>query len=114
MAGNPHEQLQRARSLHQQGMLAEAGLMYRKILRRKPDSFEALHLAGILALQTDRPEEAVALIGKAVRLDTRNAAAHSDLGAGLRALRRLEDALASYDRAIALQPDYARRTTIAA
>ena len=35
------------------------------------------------------------------------AAAHSDLGKALLDLNRLEDALASYDRAIALKPDYA-------
>ena len=56
MAGDPRQQLERARALHQQGMLAEAGLLYRKILRRKPDSFEALHPAGVLALQTGWPE----------------------------------------------------------
>jgi tetratricopeptide (TPR) repeat protein len=107
MAGNPHQQLERARALHQQGMLAEAGTMYRKILRRKPDNFEALHLAGVLALQTGRPAEGVELIGKALRLGAGSAAVHCDLGAGLRALQRPAEALASYDRAIALRPDHA-------
>ncbi len=107
MAGDSHQQLERARALHQQGMLAEAGTMYRKILRRKPDSFEALHLAGVLALQTGRPAEGVELIGKALRLDGGSAAVHCDLGAGLRALQRHAEAIASYDRAIALQPDHA-------
>src|SRR5580704_4983784 len=107
MARDARQQIERARVLHQQGMLAEAGTMYRKILRRNPDSFEALHLAGVLALQTGRPGEGVELIGKALRSGAGSAAVHCDLGAGLRALRRHAEALASYDRAIALQPDHA-------
>jgi len=89
-------------------MLAEAETMYHDILRRQPNNSAVLHLAGVVALQTGRPGQGVELIGKALRLNDRNAAAHSDLGAGLRALRRHAEALASYDRAIALQPDYAR------
>ncbi len=107
MAGDARQQIERARVLHQQGMLAEAGTIYRKILRRKPDSFEALHLAGVLALQTGRTAEGVELIGKALRSGAGSAAVHCDLGAGFRALQRPADALASYDRAIALQPDHA-------
>jgi len=107
MAGDAQQQLERARALHQQGMLAEAGTMYRKILRRKPNSFEVLHLAGVLALQTGRPAEGVELIGKALRFGAGSAAVHCDLGAGLRALQRPAEALENYDRAIALQPDHA-------
>jgi tetratricopeptide (TPR) repeat protein len=108
MSNAPHDQIRRARALHQQGMLAEAGMICGSILRLQPNNSDALHLAGIVALQTGRPEQGIELIGKALRLSGRNAAAHSDLGAGLRALQRHEEALASYNRAIALRPDYAR------
>jgi Flp pilus assembly protein TadD len=93
----PQDQIRRARALHQQGMLAEAGTICGNILRSQPSNSDALHLAGIVTLQTGRLEQGIELIGKALRLSGRNAAAHSDLGAGLRALQRHEEALASYD-----------------
>ncbi len=82
--------------------------MYRDILLGQLDHREALHLAGLLALQAGRPEEGVALIRRGLRLHGDDAAALSHLGSGLRALRRLEEALASHDRAIALRPDFAQ------
>jgi tetratricopeptide (TPR) repeat protein len=107
MASNSQRHIERARALHRQGKLAEADAIYREILRRQPDSFDALHLAGVLALQTGRPAEGVELIGTALRLNVGSAAVHCDLAAGLRALQRPAEALASYDRAIALQPRHA-------
>jgi tetratricopeptide (TPR) repeat protein len=88
-------------------MLADADTIYQSVLRRQPGNHEVLHLAGLLALQAGRPEQGVALIGKALRLHGDDAGAHSNLGAGLRALRRYPAALASCERAIALRPDFA-------
>lgn len=101
-------QIRHACALHQSGKFAEAGMIYDAVLRQQPDHFDVLHLAGILALQTGRPEQGVALIGKALGLREHDAGTHSNLGTGLRALRRLVEALASHDRAIALQPDFAK------
>jgi hypothetical protein len=47
------------------------------------------------------------LIRKAIELNPRQAAAHSNLGIILLSLHRSDEALAQYDQAIALQPDYA-------
>ena len=128
-------------ALHQQGKLAEAERIYEEVLRQQPNHFDALHLLGIIALQTGRTERAVELIRRAIGLNAKIAAAHSNLGNGAtrseasrgsagelrqgdRAearlcrgiqqpwqcamdLKRPEEALASYDRAIALRPDYA-------
>jgi tetratricopeptide (TPR) repeat protein len=106
---NPlHDDIQRARALHQRGMLADAETIYQSVLRRQPGNHEVLHLAGLLAVQAGRAEQGVALIGKALRVNGRSAAAHTDLGAALGSLRRYADALASHDRAIALKPDYAK------
>ena len=104
----PQDQVQRARVLHQRGMLAEAETIYHEILRRQPDNLDVLHLAGLLALQTGRPVQGVELIGKALRLSEHDAGAHCNLGIGLRALQRHAEALASHDRAIALRPDFAQ------
>jgi len=94
-------------ALHQQGKLGEAERIYREILLTQPNHFDALHLLGVIALQTRRTERAVELISKAVRLNARVAAAHSNLGNALKDLKRPAEALASYDRAIAIKPDYA-------
>jgi tetratricopeptide (TPR) repeat protein len=103
-----HDTIQRARALHQRGMLGDAETMYRDVLRLQPDNHDVLHLIGLLALQTDRPAEGVALISQALRLHGNDAGAHCNLGLGLRALQRLEEALASCDRAIALRPNFAQ------
>ncbi|MGH6660918.1 MAG: tetratricopeptide repeat protein, partial [Rhodospirillales bacterium] len=44
---------------------------------------------------------------RAVALDPDNAAAHHNLGNALKAVERLEDAVAHYRRAVALKPDFA-------
>jgi tetratricopeptide (TPR) repeat protein len=101
-------QIHRARGLHQQGLLADAEAAYDEILQREPYNVDVLHLAGILALQVGRPAQGVELIRRLLRLNDNDSGAHCSLAGGLRALRRHDEALASYDRAIALQPDFAR------
>jgi protein O-GlcNAc transferase len=80
-------------------------------LRQLPGG--ALHLLGVIALQTRQTERGVELIQKAIGLNSNVAEAHNSLGTALKDLKRLVEALASYDKAIALKPDYQRRTTIA-
>ena len=94
-------------ALHQQGKLAKAERVYEEVLRQQPNHFDALHLLGVIALHTRRTERAVELIRRAIGLNAKIAAAHSNLGNGLRDLKRPAEALASYDKAIALKPDYA-------
>ena len=53
-------------ALHQQGRLAEAERIYEEVLRQQPNHFDALHLLGVIAVQTRRTERAVELIGKAI------------------------------------------------
>jgi len=94
-------------ALHQRGRLADAERIYRKILQKKPDHFDALHLLGVISVQTQQAERGVELIRKAIGVNPNIAAAHSHLANALTFLRRPAEALASYDRAIALKPDYA-------
>jgi tetratricopeptide (TPR) repeat protein len=101
------EKFRLALSQHQQGRLVDARRAYRDILRQEPAHFDALHMLGVLAMQTGHDEHAVDLMRKAVALNGTVAFAHYNLGNALRALNRLEDALASYDTAIALDPDFA-------
>ena len=93
--------------LQQQKRLADAERIYQQILQREPRHFPALHLLGVIACQTGRTAQGVELIGKAIALNAKVAAAHNDLGNALLDLNRPEEALGSYERAIALNPEVA-------
>jgi protein O-GlcNAc transferase len=98
--------LQRARTLHGAGRLAEAEALYQDLLRQKPDHPEVTHLLGVLALQCGQPTAAVTLISRALELDSGNAQAHANLGSALVTLQRWEEALAHYDQAQKLNPQF--------
>src|SRR5215831_13730124 len=98
--------LDQGRALHRQGKLADAEICYVEVLQQRPDHFAALRLLGVIALQTRQTERGVELIQKAIVLNPNVAEAHNNLGIGLKDLKRLLEALASYDKAIALKPDY--------
>lgn len=93
-------------ALYRQGALAESERGLGKLLELDPGHFDALHLCGVLAAQSGRPEHAVELIQRALGTNANVAAAHRHLGNSLRDLRRFEEALASYSRAIALRADF--------
>lgn len=98
---------QHAVSLHGGGRLAEAERFYREILAQSPLHFDALHLLGVVCHQTGRNGEAVALMQRAIALDTSQPAVHSNLGLALQALHRPAEALASYDLALHLDSTFA-------
>lgn len=81
--------------------------MYRNVLRERPGDFDALHLLGVLLLQTHRPGPGIESIEKAIGVNGASAIVHFNHANGLRSLNRLADAVASYDKAIALEPGYA-------
>jgi predicted TPR repeat methyltransferase len=94
-----------ALALHARGELDRAEALYRSILTQMPASFHALHMLGVLVAQRDDLAQSARLIEQAVRVDGKVAAAHANLGNTLRLMERLDEALACYDRALALQPD---------
>jgi tetratricopeptide (TPR) repeat protein len=67
-------------ALHSQGELAGAERIYREVLRQHPHHFGALHMLGVIALQTGHAEQAANLIRKAIVLNAEVAAAHYNLG----------------------------------
>jgi len=93
-------------ALHQQGKLIDAQRIYGEVLQQQPNHFDALHMLGVIAAQTQQTELGVELFKKAIRLNAKVAAAHGNLGIAMQSLKRHADAVASYDRAIALKPDY--------
>lgn len=93
-------EFQRAIALHAQNRFAEAEHCCHAILDRSPKHFDALHLLGMLAHQNNRHEEAVAFLAKAASINPRSAQVHINRASALTALNRIDDALASYDKAI--------------
>ena len=91
--------------MHRQGRLAEAERIYRAVLQRQPDHFDALHLLGLIAAQSGHPQAAVGLIGRAIAVDPSIADAHSNLAKALNDLKRHQEAIASCETAIALAPN---------
>ena len=101
------QQLMLALSLLQQGKLTEAEKSVQTILQRQPTNFEALHLHGLIALQTGRIDRSLGLIAKAIKVNPNVPTAHCNLAIGFQRLGRHRDAVASYAKAIALKPDFA-------
>lgn len=95
----------RAIELHQQGRLAEAERLYRRILAAMPRHFDSLHLLAVVKGQQDEFEAAAELFEQALGINPDSAAALSNFGNVLQALGRYSQALAAYDRSLALRPD---------
>lgn len=105
--GASEDTIRTAVRLHQAGQHGEAEAMYRDVLAVEPDNFDALHLLGVLAYQTGRLDEALELLGTAVRKHGTQPSALVSLGNTLTSLGRYDEAAAWYRRALELEPDCA-------
>jgi tetratricopeptide (TPR) repeat protein len=92
------------RSLHQAGRLGEARQVYEAVLGVDPAHAQALHLLGVVCIQSGDLEGGADLIGRALQVQPDDPAALGNLATALNGLGRREQALACCDRAIALQP----------
>jgi tetratricopeptide (TPR) repeat protein len=102
-----HQLFGQGLAFHQIGRLEEAAAMYEQAIKGHPFHYDALHLLGVTALQSNHPKRAAELIGKAIEIFPDNPHFHSNRGTALHALNQLDAAVASYDRAIAITPDFA-------
>jgi tetratricopeptide (TPR) repeat protein len=93
--------------LRQANRPADAERLYRLVLASEPEHFDGLHGLGVLLLQRNAAQEALAPLEKAVALDPRSAAAHNDLGMAIATVGRPVDAIAHFEKAIALDPQFA-------
>ncbi len=103
---NNNIEFQEALKLHQSGNLADASILYNKILEEQPDNFDTISLLSTLNLQTGNFDTACKLLIKSTELRPDNATAHGNLGSALHASGRFHEAMYSYKRAIELKPDY--------
>ncbi len=103
---SPSETLQRALAALQAGNLASAEQLCGAALKAQPKSFDAAHLAGMVAARGGKYADAERLLAQALKLNPKIAPAHANYGNVLRELGRAREALAAYDCALALKPDH--------
>ena len=100
--------LQRAVDLHNQGQLEAAERLYEECARQAAYVQAAsLHLMGLIAGKSGRPQQSIALIDRAIAIDPSRPKFHRDIAKQLAMLGQLEAALAREDEAIRLQPEHA-------
>ncbi len=100
------EALPLALQLHRNGALAEAELLYVRMLEVVPDNLNALHFHGLLCHQQKRFAEAAARIERITELDPQNADAFNNLGNVREGLGDPAAAEKCYRQAIALYPEH--------
>jgi tetratricopeptide (TPR) repeat protein len=98
---------ERAIAFHRNGKLAEAERIYREILQQQPRHAGALHMLGVVAIDSGQPEQGADLIRQAIGLNPNISGAYSNLAKALLDLKRPQEALASLDVAIAEEPGLA-------
>lgn len=94
-----------ALAFHRAGLLAEAEVQYRRVLEAYPKSFDCQHLLGVISFQRGNYAAAIEEIDAALKINSGIADAHFNRGNVLKKLKRLDEALESYDRAAELRPD---------
>ncbi|MDJ0947676.1 MAG: tetratricopeptide repeat protein [Alphaproteobacteria bacterium] len=99
--------LETAAAHHRAGRLAEAEAGYRQVLTVDPSQGDALHLLGVLALQSGDAEEAVRRLEPVVGRYPDVADFRTNLANALQACGRTEEAAQHYRRTLELAPNHA-------
>lgn len=100
------DSLQRARTLHEQGALAEAQQLYRGVLALEPNNTDAMLLLAAACDQGGDAAQAEKLFARALRFERRSAWAFASYGAVLVKLDRHEAALVPINEALRLDARY--------
>ncbi len=98
--------LQQGLQHHQQGNLRQAEVCYNRALRSDPANPNALHLLGVLALQSGKYKTAAGLIKRAISGYPDHPEFHNNLGNALGKLNQAQDAIQCYRNALRLDPGF--------
>ena len=104
---NPTDAFNAAMRHHQTGQLAKAELLYAQVLAAEPNHLQALVLSGALAHMGGRNQDAVSLFGRALAIKEQPDF-HYNIGLAKWALGQRTEAIAHWERALALNPDFAQ------
>lgn len=89
------------------GAHANAVREYRAILTETPDNLDAMSNLGLALYHTKNYDEATTIYREVIKRDPKNAIAWNNLGVVLEARGLRADAIAAYQKAAQLKPDYA-------
>ncbi len=104
---NFNNAIQSALENHKAGNLRQAELIYRKILNKRPNDVDALHLLGVLYNQLGNYDSAIKYIRKALQLDAGFAEAYNNLGNVIRNKGLIDEAETYYQKALQINPNFA-------
>ena len=99
--------LERAFATHQSGDLQGADLLCRRVLENRPRDVEALHLRGVIAIQSGDCERAVELLKRALGYASEAPHIHNNLGEAYRQSGQLDLAESTFTTAVDLDPENA-------
>jgi tetratricopeptide (TPR) repeat protein len=94
-------------ALFQSGHLAEAEGIVRSLLAYEPKHAQAMHLMGVLLSRQGKHTDGLHFIDAALLIERESASIYNSRANVLVALKRFDEALANFRRAIALNPQYA-------
>lgn len=89
---------------HQAGDRVTAERLYRIVLVRHPEDWQALHGLGVLCFETGRREEAIGLLERATALKPDDLATLGNLAAAYASLKRFAEAEQQFRAALVLDP----------
>jgi len=101
------DEIQSARLKQKEGKFSEAEGIYKNILARHPDNFDALHMIGTIYVQIGNYNHAIKYIKQALQINPKSAIANYNLGVAFRDNELLDEALTYYQKAIDLNPTFA-------
>jgi len=92
---------------HRQGDIAQAMERYTEVLRNDPNNADALYYIAVVACQDGQYQQGVELARRAIEFGPPQARLHNLLGQALYRLDEPMEALKNFDRAIALEANFA-------
>ena len=104
---NSVDELRRGLEYHQAAQFEKAREIYSKLLAIDPQHPDALHLLGVLELESGNLDNAENLIVKAIQVDPAQPTFYNNLGNVLLQQECLSEAVVNYQKAIEIYPKYA-------
>ena len=91
--------------------MSKAESTYQQILQVDPYQFVALHLLSVIYHQVGKNHISIDLITKAIAVKPDHTETHYNLGNTLKGLRKLDETVASYNKAFEIKSGYANVQT---
>lgn len=100
------DQLEKAMAHQVAGRYGDAEAIYQRLLEEDPDQPDAVHLLGLVRMESEQDDEAVVLMERALTLFPEAPHFHHNIAGLYRRMGRLNEAEQEFREAIRLKPDY--------